>query len=100
MERKANESFEQYKSRRAAANIATKNINRQAPSGGVSTRRELRSNSRPKGTYGANILKALAERRATPARLAVHKAHVERLVDRKARRAAPATNDSAVSLAA
>jgi hypothetical protein len=42
MERNANESFAAYKVRRAAANLAVKNINRNAHNGGQSARAKLR----------------------------------------------------------
>jgi hypothetical protein len=91
MERKPNESFEQYKIRRAAANLATKNINRRARSGGAtSTRKQLRSESNPKGTYGVNIIAKFARERVTPDRLAKHAAHVKHMADRKVKRVAAA----------
>jgi hypothetical protein len=101
MQRQENESFSAYRARRAAANLATKNINRLARSGGtVSSRKQLRSDSNPKGTYGANIIRTFARQRATPARLATHQAHVEHIAARKARRAAQSQNDEIARLAA
>lgn len=91
MERKPNESFEQYKIRRTAANLVAKNINRLARSGGAtSTRKQLRSKSSPKGTYGANIIAKFARERVTSDRLAKHAAHLKRIASRKAQRIAAA----------
>jgi hypothetical protein len=101
MQRQENESFSAYRTRRAAANLVTKSINRLARSGGTtSSRQQLRSNSNPKGTYGADIIRKFASQRATPARLATHQAYVEHIAARKARRAAQSQNDVIARLAA
>jgi hypothetical protein len=101
MQRKENESFAAYRARRAAANLTTKGINRLARSGGaVSSRKQLRSDSNPKGTYGADIIRKFASQRATPARLATHQAHVAHIAARKARRAEWPNNDGVARLAA
>jgi hypothetical protein len=95
MERKPNESFEDYKARRTAANLVTKNINRKARSGGTtSTREKLRRESKPKGTYGLNILAMFARQRVTPERLAKHAAHLKHAANRKAKRIAVALSAS------
>jgi hypothetical protein len=101
MQRQENESFSAYRTRRAAANLATKTINRLARGGGTTSgRQQLRSNSSPKGTYGADIIRTFARQRATPARLATHQAHVEHIAARKARRAAQSQNDAIERLVA
>jgi hypothetical protein len=97
MQRKENESFEAYRARRAVANAETKHINHSARRGGATTsRQQLRSKSKPKGTYGANIIRALANRNITNERLKKHAAHVKHMAARKASRTGQAQNDDAL----
>lgn len=89
MQRKANESFTAYQSRRAAASRAVKLLNAEAK-GGKSTSRETqraaRNNSKHAGAFGRSIRSQMAERRATPARLSRHIDHVMHLAQRSASR--------------
>jgi hypothetical protein len=91
MERKPNETFAEYKVRRAAANLAVKRINHDAKSGGsVSTRAHLRKLKRDAGkgaitgTYGKTLAAHFAKQRATPELLAMHKQHASHIAARKA----------------
>lgn len=97
MQRKENESFEDYRARRAVANAETKHINYAARRGGTTTsRQQLRRDSKPNGVYGANIMRSFANRNVTNERLKKHAAHIKHIAERKARRAGQAQNDAAL----
>jgi hypothetical protein len=98
MERKPDESFADYKVRRAAANLAVKNINLKARSGGQSARAKQRQfapgfhagikgiASSNRTSMGAGIAASAAANRATAARLRTHKDYEAHIHERKAMR--------------
>lgn len=94
MQRHENESFADYKARRAAANTATKLINAASKGGGNLTSRQLqrrnRNNSKHAGSYGKSLIASFAMERATPKRLAIHFEYLRKMTARKATRAQPA----------
>lgn len=84
MERNANESFADYKVRRAAANLAVKMINSESK-GGTSN---PRANRMGKGLYGKTLAAHFAKLRVTMARSLAHTMHISHAANRKAKRAA------------
>jgi len=90
MQRNENESFDAYKARRAASNLAVKLINKGTKGGTVSARAKLRDALRDagklRGLYGANILAQFAQRNATAGRLIAHKSYGERIENRRQQR--------------
>lgn len=89
MERKPDESFADYKERRAIANRAVKRINEDSRGGSVTSRqkqRQERDNSKHAGAYGENLRAAFAKWRATVARLATHTAYLASMEARRAAR--------------
>lgn len=95
MQRHENESFADYKARRAAANLAVKLINHAAKECGSLTGREQqrrqRDNSMHAGAYGRNLRAMFASKLATPARLAIHAEYLRKQAARKAARSTAGT---------
>lgn len=89
MERKENESYETYRARRArraAADQALKNSLRYLSGGTIGTRAELRSKRTRTGSYGRDLLAALAKSNVTSRRVAAHKSHLNHQTARRAER--------------
>lgn len=103
MQRKENESFADYKVRRAASNTVLKIERKRTASSGNSARHQLRHPSaimvegklvQPKSArsyYGESLRSAFSKAQCTPERLSAHKTHVDHIAARKAARLAAAT---------
>lgn len=90
MQRHENESFADYKTRRANSNAAVKRINQKAKGGNISSREKARSerdNSKHAGAFGRALTASFARAKATPARLKKHLQHLDYMASRKALRA-------------
>jgi hypothetical protein len=95
MKRNENESFADYKTRRAGVQNAERLAKKQIQ-GGVQSSRQLARHPAPimvhgkliqpkpiRGNYGKDIMAALARKNATPGRLARHQEYVRSMKSRK-----------------
>jgi len=104
MQRNENETFDAYKVRRAASNLAVKNINAESRGGSESSRSKQRQAARdaqkktPRGIkgmasshrspMGRDIAASFAAKRLTMARQHSHAMHLAHIATRTAERAA------------